>query len=154
MDLVVINWELFRFLDCYYFCSCQHLHLSKENNVIEVSEENLGLAVFDFSTGQCIGLISSQGSVGVVHELKTPLLEPLGMDHLGEVYEQHLPSRHITRFGPVIGTHMDEDIHQWIQMADGKRYTYTGITPRNAVAMSVFKAGQLVLMPDMVFESK
>lgn len=115
-------------------------------------EAGVGLAIFDYRTGLCTGVISQEGNAGV-HGIETPLFEPMAMHELGEVFDQHHPRRRITRFGPTIGRMFDQDIPEWIQMADGTRYRFAGSSARGGDIFHEIQPGQLALLPGFLFEA-
>lgn len=117
---------------------------------MQPDEVGLGLAIYNTETGQCIGVIGPDGSVGQ-EDADSLLLEAVALNELGEVFDNHHPGRRIARRGPVIGVLGDADINEWLMMADGSRFFYAGASGDEFR----LKSRQLVLLPgSLLFEAQ
>lgn len=107
-----------------------------------------GLAFFDFKTGVCTAVVSTQARAG---ELPTnPLIEAAPVQELGEMLDMELPSRRIIRFGQIQIDVAHEGDHPagWLRMADGQRLQ---LHTKQIVGIDKLVLGQLWLSPGWIY---
>lgn len=112
----------------------------------------IGIAIYYLSTGLCIGGITPQGSAeGFIDE--DTVLEALPLSDLEKIVDREIPSRCLKRRGAVIGTFMDEPIHDHLLMESGQRFEFDG-TLTHPLDLTLLQPGRLLLLPGMIYSSK
>lgn len=112
----------------------------------------LGIALYDHTSGMCVGVITPQGNVEA-DVSESILLEPMPLDEAGEVFDTENPARRIVRRGPAVGRFRDEDISEWLRMADGTRFEYEGLAG-DPIDVNKLRFGCLVVMPGLLYSLK
>ncbi|MFZ5568705.1 MAG: hypothetical protein ACOY95_17115 [Pseudomonadota bacterium] len=78
------------------------------------------------------------------------VLEALPLSELQKIVDREIPSRCLKRRGAVIGTFMDEPIHDHLLMESGERFEFDG-TLSHPLELTLLQPGRLLLLPGMIY---
>lgn len=132
------------------------------NNSTSLPQSPLGLALFEPTTGDCVGAgtlnfgihkIMATDSIYAAAFKDDAMAQVLPLETVKALLMENHPDRLLLSKGPCIGRYLDRDIPEWLLFAGGRRYEFAG-TCGPVGSNCLKKVGQIVISPGLIYEVK